>query len=42
MSDLSVGSLAIGAETTVADFANALIAYNYGNEVGEQMTFFYG
>lgn len=42
VSDLNVGSLVIGAETTVADFANALIAYNDGYEAGDQVTFFYG
>jgi hypothetical protein len=42
VSDLNVGSLVIGAETSVADFANALIAYNDGYEAGDQVTFFYG
>ena len=42
VSDLNVGALVIGAETTVADFANALIAYNDGYEAGDQVTFFYG
>lgn len=42
VSDVRVGSLVIGAETTVADLANALIAYNDGFEAGDQVTFFYG
>ena len=42
VSDLNVGSLVINAETSVADFANALIAYNDGYEAGDQVTFFYG
>ena len=42
VSDLNVGALVIGAETTVADLANALIAYNDGYEAGDQVTFFYG
>ena len=42
VSDLSIGALAVGAETTVADLANALIAYNDGFEAGDQVTFFYG
>jgi hypothetical protein len=42
VSDLNVGALVIGAETTVADFSNALIAYNDGYEAGDQVTFFYG
>lgn len=42
VSDLNVGALVIGAETTVADLANALIAYNDGFEAGDQVTFFYG
>lgn len=42
VSDLNVGALVIGAETTVADLANALMAYNDGFEAGDQVTFFYG
>ena len=42
VSDLNVGSLVIGDSTTVADLANALIAYNDGFEAGDQITFFYG
>ena len=38
VSDLSIGALAVGAETTVADLANALIAYNDGYEAGDQVT----
>ena len=42
VSDVHVGSLVIGAETTVADLANAVIALNYGWQAGDQLTFFYG
>lgn len=42
VSDVRVGSLVIGAETTVADLANAVIALNDGYEAGDQVTFFYG
>lgn len=42
VSDIALGALVIGAETTVADFSNALIAYNDGYEAGDQVTFFYG
>ena len=42
VSDLNVGSLVIGEETTVADLANAVIALNEGYEAGDQVTFFYG
>lgn len=42
VSDLNVGSLVIGEETTVADLANVLIALNDGYEAGDQVTFFYG
>ncbi len=41
-SDLQLGTLQIGAATTVADLANAVIAYNEGYEEGDQITFFYG
>jgi len=34
-SDLSIGALAMGAETTVADLANALIACNDGTPGGD-------
>ena len=37
-----MGSLVIGAETTVADLANAVIALNDGWQAGDQLTFFYG
>ena len=42
VSDINLGSLVIDAATTVADFANAVIAYNEGWEAGDQVTFFYG
>lgn len=42
VSDIRVGSLVIGAETTVADLANAVIALNDGWQAGDQLTFFYG
>lgn len=42
VSDIALGTLVIGAETTVADLANAVIAYNAGFEAGDQVTFFYG
>ena len=42
VSDIQVGSLTVGAETTVADLANAIIAYNDGWQAGDQVTFFYG
>ena len=42
VSDIKVGSLQIGDETTVAEFANAVMAYNDGWEAGDQLTFFYG
>ena len=42
VSDINLGSLVIDAATTVADFANAVIAYNDGWEAGDQVTFFYG
>ena len=42
VSDIGLGSLVIGAETTVADLANAVIALNDGFEAGDQLTFFYG
>ena len=42
VSDIGLGSLVIGESTTVADFANAVIAYNTGFEAGDQLTFFYG
>ena len=42
VSDVSVGSLVIGAETTVADLSNAVIALNDGWQAGDQLTFFYG
>ena len=42
VSDINLGTLVIGAATTVADLANAVIAYNDGWEAGDQVTFFYG
>ena len=42
VSDIALGALVIGAETTVADLASAVIAYNAGFEAGDQLTFFYG
>jgi hypothetical protein len=42
VSDVRVGSLVIGAETTVADLANTVIALNDGWQAGDQLTFFYG
>ena len=42
VSDIELGSLVIGDETTVADLANVVIAYNEGWEAGDQLTFFYG
>lgn len=42
VSDIALGALEIGPETTVADLASAVIAYNAGFEAGDQLTFFYG
>lgn len=42
VSDIALGALVIGPETTVADLASAVIAYNAGFEAGDQLTFFYG
>ena len=42
VSDIALGGLVIGPETTVADLASAVIAYNAGFEAGDQLTFFYG
>ena len=42
VSDLQLGGLVIGEGTTVAEFAEALIAHNDGYEAGDQVTFFYG
>ena len=41
VTDIDLGSLAIGAETTVAQFAAAVVANNSGWEEYDQMTFFY-
>ena len=42
VSDIALGGLVIDEETTVADFANAVMAFNVGFEAGDQVTFFYG
>ena len=42
VTDLSLGSLVIGAQTTVAQFSAAVIAENEDWENGDQLTFFYG
>ena len=42
VSGLALGSLQIGAETTVAEFSQAIIANNAGWQVGDQLTFFLG
>ena len=42
VSGLSIGSLTISAETTVAEFSQAIIANNAGWQVGDQLTFFLG
>ena len=42
VSDIAVGSLVIGEETTVADLACAVVAMNADWEKGDQITFFYG
>ena len=42
VSDLALGSLQIGAQTTVAEFSQAIIANNAGWQVGDQLTFFLG
>ena len=42
VSDVALGSLAIGAQTTVAEFSTAVIANNEGWEDGDLITFFYG
>ena len=42
VSDIALGSLVTGESTTVADFANAVMAFNTGWEAGDQLTFFYG
>ena len=42
VSDIALGTLVIDEETTVADFANAVMAFNVGFEAGDQVTFFYG
>jgi hypothetical protein len=41
VSDISLGSLVIGAETTVAELAAAVMKHNRGWEDGDQLTFFY-
>lgn len=42
VSDLALGSLQIGAQTTVGQFCQAIIANNAGWQVGDQLTFFLG
>jgi hypothetical protein len=42
VSDLALGSLQIGAQTTVGEFSQAIIANNAGWQVGDQLTFFLG
>ena len=42
VSDVALGSLTIGAQTTVAEFSTAVIANNEGWEDGDLITFFYG
>ena len=42
VSDLALGSLQIGAQTTVGEFSQAIIANNVGWQVGDQLTFFLG
>lgn len=42
VSDISVGSLVIGAQTTVADLSAAIVGSNVDWEDGDQVTFFYG
>lgn len=42
VSDLALGSLQIGAQTTVSEFSQAIIANNAGWQVGDQLTFFLG
>ena len=41
VTDIDLGGLVIGAETTVAQFAAAVVANNSGWEEYDQMTFFY-
>ena len=42
VSDLALGNLQIGAQTTVGEFSQAIIANNAGWQVGDQLTFFLG
>lgn len=42
VSDLRLGQLQVGADTTVAMLSEALMACNDGYEAGDQLTFFYG
>lgn len=41
VTDLALGSLTIDANTTVAEFSNAVMANNTGWQVNDQLTFFY-
>ena len=42
VSDIALGGLTITEETTVAEFASAIISYNDNWTEGDQLTFFYG
>ena len=42
VTNLNLGHLTIGPDTTVAEFAQAMIAYNDSFDDGDQLTFFYG
>lgn len=42
VTDIALGGLTIGGETSISEFSQAVIAYNDGYEEGDQITFFYG
>lgn len=42
VTDIALGGLNIGDETSIAEFSQAVIAYNDDYEEGDQITFFYG
>jgi len=42
VTDIALGSLVIGAQTTVAQFSAAVVQNNEEWEMGDQITFFYG
>ena len=42
VTDIALGSLVIGAQTTVAQFSAAVVQSNEDWEMGDQITFFYG